>query len=94
VELFLSLAPGTVVRRLGIVCSLVLVQGQIFSLKADVQENQPIRRGKLGKHQYRRHRLGIRPSQLLWLFRGCRVFVEVQLDPKRYVHCVVYLFVV
>ncbi len=82
----------TAFHRRGIEYNPFLGQGQIFSLKADYQEFQPTRKGKQGKHPHIRRRRRIRPSQLQRLFHECQACWAVQLDPKRYGHCVEKLF--
>jgi hypothetical protein len=67
------------------------LQDQIFSQKSDALDYLPNHTVTLDKHQCRRRRLRKRPSQLHWLFRVYRVFVELQQDPKRYDRYVVLL---
>jgi hypothetical protein len=88
-ELFLSLPLDIASRMLSIVCSLFLVQGQIFCWKVGVQANQPNHRVKPGKRLCIRRLRRSYPSLRRWLFHVCQVSVGLQRVPRlcdRYVH--------
>ena len=86
--LFLLRLRGIAFRRLGIVCSLFLGQGQIFAPTGGVREIQPIRTVKRGKRLCILRLQRRNPSLQRWMFHEFPVFAGLQRVPTLYVRYV------
>ena len=87
-ELSLSPESGTEARRLSIVCSLSLWQGQISSLMLDALSLLPSHKAIRGKRLCTRRLRCKRPSRQQRWFRVCLAWLAVLRVPRLCVRCV------
>jgi len=86
--LFLWLRLGIASRKLSIVCSLALGQGQISSQKSGAQARLPSHTAPRGKRQCTRRLRRTRPSRQQRWFHVCPASSEAPLVPRLCVRCV------
>ena len=86
--LFLWLQLGIASRRLSIVCSLSLEQGQISSQKSDARVCLPSRTATRGKRRCTRRLPCTRPSRQQHWFHVCPALSEAPLVPRLCGRCV------